>query len=98
MEVSVTAVALGLETEIVYPSDPPPATLALSAVLVVTSGRLPSGEKVIRLDTAPDPPAGTPMDQLRPAPLSILSVHRHVLAKGVWVPMALHTSENLACR
>ena len=68
---SETACVLGLWTVIVYPSLPPAAAAAESAVFVVDNGARPSGEKTVRCERVADPPIGRLRSQLRPAPLSM---------------------------
>ena len=76
----------------VYPLVPPAPAVELSAVFVVDSGTLPSGEKTVRWERVTDPPAGIVRFQLRPAPLSTELAHwLQESVKAVCAPIAAHT-------
>ena len=60
----------GFEIVMVYPSESPTGTAALSAVLVTVSGAAPLGENTFSADTVELSPGAMVTGQLSPSPLS----------------------------
>ena len=70
MASSETAWTFGLWIVIVYPSVPPGAAVAESAVFVVDKRRPTERGEDREVRTRAEPPTGSVRSQLRPAPLS----------------------------